>query len=67
MKDYTTCSVKEIRICYDLGKPGEEKLTNCFQKDLNSERYKAVELSIPGYLKPRRSIQISDEAKVLGK
>ena len=30
--------ISEIRICYDLAEPGNEKQVKCFDKDLNSEK-----------------------------
>jgi hypothetical protein len=34
------CYIGEIRLCYNIANPGEERLTRCFEKDLKSEKYR---------------------------
>ncbi len=39
---YAVCKrghISEVRICYDLGEPGQEQEVDCFDRDIAEETY----------------------------
>ena len=54
------CFIGEIRLCYNIANPGEERLTRCFQKDLDTESYRREGMPL-ALENPKGLKELSDE------